>query len=379
MKKLILALALLATSAWAAGRITNDDLTGSAGITNANLATMASQTLKGNNTGAPASPSDLTATQVTAMLDTFTAIAKGLVPLSGGGTTNFLRADGTWAAPSGTGVTSVSVATANGFAGSSSGGATPALTLSTTVTGIVKGDGTSLSAAIANTDYQGVISTSTAPANQFCTGFTAPNTFTYAQPAFTDLSGSIAIGQIPASLITNAKLADMAQSTIKGRAAGAGTGAPQDLTSAQATAILDNFVGDSGSGGTKGLVPAPAAGDATKFLKGDGTWATPAGGGGGGGAISVLTKTANYTLLTGDFNGNAMLFLKCNCSSACTITLPAASNSGYTLRAKNIGTATCTISRAGADTIDGDTSYIFTQQYQAADLISDGGTAWHVF
>jgi hypothetical protein len=41
------------------------------------------------------------------------------------------------------------------------------------------------------------------------------------------------------------------------------------------------FVGDSGAGGVSGLVPAPATGDAaTKFLKADGTWGVPAGGGG---------------------------------------------------------------------------------------------------
>ena len=39
--------------------------------------------------------------------------------------------------------------------------------------------------------------------------------------------------------VTNAKLADMAQSTIKGRASGAGTGAPVDLTEAQTRAIID--------------------------------------------------------------------------------------------------------------------------------------------
>jgi hypothetical protein len=33
------------------------------------------------------------------MLNTFTSTLKGLTPPSGGGTTNFLRADGTWAAP----------------------------------------------------------------------------------------------------------------------------------------------------------------------------------------------------------------------------------------------------------------------------------------
>lgn len=70
------------------------------------------------------------------------------------GATGKLIADAGAPCGSGTGtVTAVSVASSNGLAGSSSGGATPALTLSTTVTGIVKGDGTSLSAASAGTDY----------------------------------------------------------------------------------------------------------------------------------------------------------------------------------------------------------------------------------
>ncbi len=38
------------------------------------------------------------------------------------------------------------------------------------------------------------------------------------------------------------------------------------------TGNLGAFAGDSGSGGVWGLVPAPAAGDATKFLSGAGTW-----------------------------------------------------------------------------------------------------------
>jgi hypothetical protein len=42
-----------------------------------------------------------TATTVTAFLNLFTSSLQGLVPASGGGTLNFLRADGTWAAPPG--------------------------------------------------------------------------------------------------------------------------------------------------------------------------------------------------------------------------------------------------------------------------------------
>lgn len=59
-------------------------------------------------------------------------------------------------------VTSVSVVTANGFAGSvANATTTPAITLSTTVTGIVKGNGTALSAAVANTDYQSPVTLTT--------------------------------------------------------------------------------------------------------------------------------------------------------------------------------------------------------------------------
>jgi len=89
--------------------------------------------------------------------------------------------------------------------------------------------------------------------------------------------GSVA-ATIANNAVSNAKLADMATATFKGRTM-AGTGDPEDLTATQATALLNNFVGDSGAGGTKGLVPAPAAGDAAaaKFLKADGAWAAPSG------------------------------------------------------------------------------------------------------
>ncbi|KFC73188.1 putative membrane-anchored cell surface protein [Bosea sp. LC85] len=69
---------------------------------------------------------------------------------------------------------------------------------------------------------------------------------------------------------------------------GAGTAAVTDLTAAgrdmagaasaaAQTALLSAFTGDAGSGGVKGLVPAPATGDAAagKVLGAGGTWVTP--------------------------------------------------------------------------------------------------------
>jgi hypothetical protein len=59
-------------------------------------------------------------------------------------------------------VTSVSVASANGFAGSvANATTTPAITVSTSITGVLKGNGTAISAASAGTDYQAPITLTT--------------------------------------------------------------------------------------------------------------------------------------------------------------------------------------------------------------------------
>jgi hypothetical protein len=71
------------------------------------------------------------------------------------------------------GVTSISVASSNGFAGTSSGGATPVLTLSTSVTGVLKGNATAISAAVAGTDFVlpgGALGTPSSGTLTNCTG-----------------------------------------------------------------------------------------------------------------------------------------------------------------------------------------------------------------
>lgn len=62
-------------------------------------------------------------------------------------------------------VTSVSVSSANGFAGTvTNPTTTPAITISTTITGLLKGNGTAISAAVSGTDYQ--------PAGNYVTSLT---------------------------------------------------------------------------------------------------------------------------------------------------------------------------------------------------------------
>lgn len=114
-------------------------------------------------------------------------------------------------------------------------------------------------------------------------------------------SGSGTVLTIDTDVVTNAKLANMATATFKGRTTAA-TGDPEDLTVTQATAMLNNFVGDSGSGGTKGLVPAPAAGDAAagKFLKADGTWAV-------GSTVGALDDLSDVDT-TGVSDGDVLTF-----------------------------------------------------------------------
>jgi hypothetical protein len=69
----------------------------------ARLASVATARFIGRVTTGTGVPEAMTGTQATTLLNTFTDSLKGLVPPSGGGTTNYLRADGTFAAPPGSG------------------------------------------------------------------------------------------------------------------------------------------------------------------------------------------------------------------------------------------------------------------------------------
>jgi hypothetical protein len=76
-------------------------LIGNGDVSLAEMADIATSRFIGRVTAGTGVPEALTGTQATTLLNAFTSSLKGLAPASGGGTTNYLRADGTWTDPPG--------------------------------------------------------------------------------------------------------------------------------------------------------------------------------------------------------------------------------------------------------------------------------------
>ena len=126
-------------------------------------------------------------------------------------------------------------------------------------------------------------------------------------------SGSV-VATIAADAVTNAKLANVATATFKGRTT-AGTGDPEDLTVTQATALLNAFTSGSNNPGLKGLVPAPLLADVAKFLKADGTWATA------GGAVTTQEEGVTVSTTVTTFNFVGLLVTVTGGGATATVTL----------------------------------------------------------
>jgi hypothetical protein len=212
---------------------------------------------------------ELNGTQITALLDPVSSTLKGLAPASGGGTTNFLRADGTWAAP-------------------------PITTIGTTAIG----GGTSGNFLYDNAGIYGerTPTQTTAQLDLFSTtlkGLTPAS----GGGTINFLRADATWAAIPASALT------VNTTTIAGGTSGNSlydnAGTVGERTPTQLTAVLDLF-----SNSLKGLTPS-SGGGTTNFLRADGTWAAPPGGAGGTPGGASLTVQYNNAGAFGGMSGTS--------------------------------------------------------------------------
>lgn len=182
------------------------------------------------------------------------------------------------------------------------------------------------------------------------------------------VSASGATWTIDNNAVTNAKAADMAEATIKGRQAGGGTGDPEDLTAAQArTAMSLGTMATQAANNvaiTGGTVDDVAIGATTP----DTARVT-------GLQVATAAKTANYTATSADS------VIYCDATGgAFTITLPAAASQPgrlYTVKKTDASANAITVDPNGAETIDGFSGRTLGYQYGFETYVSDG-TNWRL-
>jgi hypothetical protein len=161
---------------------------------------------------------------------------------------NVLTSNGTtWqsVAPAGGGagtVTSASVVSANGFGGTvATDTTTPAITISTSITGVLKGNGTALSAATAGTDYvapAGALGTPSSGTLTSCTGL----------PISSGVSG---LGTSVAAFLATPSSANLASCLTDETGTGANVFATSPtLTSATITSLIETKTAPTISSGT---------------------------------------------------------------------------------------------------------------------------------
>ena len=153
--------------------LTNKTINGSSNtITNVSLTTGVTGTLPVANGGTGNTTIPALSIPVANTLNTFTSVTP-----AAGQSVRINAGNTAWEAytPSSGTVSSISVVSANGLAGTvATATTTPAITLSTTITGVLKGNGTAISAATAGTDYvaPGTATTFTAAQNFAASGIT---------------------------------------------------------------------------------------------------------------------------------------------------------------------------------------------------------------
>ena len=273
--------------------------------------------------------------------------------------------------PAGTYVTSVAVASSNGFAGTSSGGATPTLTLTTSISGIIYGNGTALAAATISAPLgysAGTLSiTQAGAASNGYLSSTDWNTFNNKQPAGTyvtavsvvsanGLAGTSSGGATPA-LTLSTSITGILKGN--GTAISAATSGTDYAPATSGTSILYG----NGSGGFSNVT----VGSGLSFSAGTLAATT-------GAPSAPVTQTANFTVAATD-----VWSINNKSGSTCTVTLPTPStNSGRVLYFQNYQTQALVSASSNVVPLAGGaagTSILLASSGDSATLVSDG-TNW---
>jgi Repeat of unknown function (DUF5907) len=185
-----------------------------------------------------------TGAQVNALLPIFTDTVKGLVPASAGGTTTFLRADGTFATPPG------------GGGGSGLADAYQVIT-----------DGAAPASAIGAGTFKLRTSAPLTVATENVNATHGKNAlFSFVAGAFGDIVISAGAWTIGPRAVTYAKMPSMAASKLAGRGSLAGAGDIEEITlglnlTMSGTTLNATGGGAGGFTGSSTAPPAPVAGD----------------------------------------------------------------------------------------------------------------------
>lgn len=262
-------------------------------ITNQFLFTMPSLTIKGNDTVSAANPLNLTVAQVNAILPVFTSTLNGLTPFSGGGSSNFLRADGTWAIPAASTTSNVNTTQVSTNASffplfvASSTNSTQAVDLGT---GLTFNPSTNV---LSTTTFAGAL-TGTASGNSTITPANHAVAISSATNALSTAAPSATSG-VP--LISQGSSADPIFGTVA--IAGGGTGAVTKAAAFDALSPMSTG-GDLIYGGSLGTGTRLANGSAGQVLQSQGTtlaptWATI----GSGTVTSVALSLPSFITVSG--------------------------------------------------------------------------------
>lgn len=299
------------------------------------------------------SASFLTATQVTADLNLFSSTLKGLVPLSGGGTTNFLRADGTWAAPGGGGTPCTTTALSIQFNSSGSFGC---------VSGVIS-NGTSMQISSSDLLLEGSSSggvTLNAPATGGGVLTLPPGTDTIAGLAATQ---TVINKTISGSSNTLSNIATGSLATVQGNGTKVQLSTGSTTTGHNAVYDANGNVVDSGAAPATGTVTSVATG---ACLTGGPITTT----GTVAGTYVIDARTTTTEAITAASACKLVTFNNGSATAASLVQATGSAGAGFSFDVENIGAGVVTITPT-TSTINGSATLTLAQN-TGCTITSDG-------